>query len=61
MSKFAKLRKKKRLTQRRVAEILGVDPSTIRNWEKGRGGIIFQKVAKLCELFDCRPQDLYEE
>jgi putative transcriptional regulator len=59
MSKFAKLRKKKRLTQRRVAEILGVDTSTVRNWEKGRGGIIiFQRIAKLCDLLECEPKDL---
>jgi putative transcriptional regulator len=60
--RLAKLREEKGLTQRRVAEALGVDISTVRNWEKGRGGaVMFQKVAKLCDLLSCRPQDLYEE
>ncbi len=62
VSRVAKLREEKGLTQRRVAEALDVDVSTVRNWEKSRDGVkMFVRVAKLCELFDCDPQDLFEE
>ncbi|BAZ67310.1 helix-turn-helix transcriptional regulator [Pelatocladus sp. BLCC-F211] len=62
VSKIAKLREEQGLTQRQIAERLGVDVSTVRNWEKGREGVkMFVRVAKLCELFDCQPTDLFEE
>ncbi len=62
VSKVAKLREEKGLTQRQIAETLNVDVSTVRNWEKSRDGVkMFVRVAKLCELFDCQPTDLFEE
>lgn len=61
VSRIAKLREAKNMTQRQVAESLGCDVSTVRNWEKNRDGVkMFVRVAKLCELFDCRPSELYE-
>ncbi|NEP60845.1 MAG: XRE family transcriptional regulator, partial [Symploca sp. SIO2G7] len=39
----------------------GVDPSTIRNWERDRGGVdTFAKVAKLCLALECQVTDLFE-
>lgn len=62
VSRIAKLREAKGLTQRQISEALGVDVSTVRNWEKSRDGVkMFVRVAKLCELFDCQPADLFEE
>jgi transcriptional regulator with XRE-family HTH domain len=62
VSKIAKLREEHDLTQRQVAEALGVDVSTVRNWEKSRDGVkMFVRVARLCQLFDCQPNDLFEE
>ncbi|MBP0016245.1 MAG: helix-turn-helix transcriptional regulator [Cyanobacteria bacterium SBLK] len=61
LSKVAELRKQKQLTQRQLADLVGVDPSTIRNWERDRGGIEnFVKVAKLCQVLECNPSELYE-
>ncbi len=61
VSRIAKLREEKNMTQRQIAEALGVDVSTVRNWEKGRDGVkMFVRVAKLCELFNCSPSELYE-
>ncbi|WP_231510425.1 helix-turn-helix domain-containing protein [Fischerella sp. PCC 9605] len=61
MSKVAELRKQRNLTQRQLADLIGVDPSTIRNWERDRGGVdTFVKIAKLCEILDCNPSDLFE-
>lgn len=34
VSRVAELRKSKDLTQRQLADLIGVDPSTIRNWER---------------------------
>lgn len=62
MSTIAHLREKKGLTQRQVAAELGIDVSTVRNWEKSRDGVqMFVRVAKLCDLFECSAKDLYEE
>ncbi|MBW4674698.1 MAG: helix-turn-helix transcriptional regulator [Desmonostoc geniculatum HA4340-LM1] len=62
VSRIAKLREEKGLTQRQIAETLGVDVSTVRNWEKSREGVkMFARVAKLCNLFECQPTDLFEE
>ncbi|MBD2563964.1 MULTISPECIES: helix-turn-helix domain-containing protein [Nostoc] len=61
VSRIAKLREEKNLTQRQIAEALGLDVSTVRNWEKSRDGVkMFVRVAKLCELLNCEPKDLYE-
>lgn len=61
LSKVAELRKKKELTQRKLADLIGVDPSTIRNWERDRGGVdMFVKLAKLCKALDCNIDDLFE-
>jgi putative transcriptional regulator len=61
VSKVAQLRKQKNLTQRQLADLVGVDPSTVRNWERERGGIeTFVKLAKLCKTLDCTIEDLFE-
>ncbi|WP_256874759.1 helix-turn-helix domain-containing protein [Nostoc sp. C057] len=61
VSRIAKLREEKNLTQRQIAEALGLDVSRVRNWEKSRDGVkMFVRVAKLCELLNCEPKDLYE-
>ncbi|WP_353933375.1 helix-turn-helix transcriptional regulator (plasmid) [Okeanomitos corallinicola TIOX110] len=61
ISKVAQLRKQKNLTQRQLADLVGVDPSTVRNWERERGGIeTFVKLAKLCKTLDCTIEDLFE-
>jgi len=62
VSRIAELRDEKGLTQRQVAIALGVDVSTVRNWEKSRDGIkMFVRVARLCQLFGCDPEQLYKE
>jgi transcriptional regulator with XRE-family HTH domain len=62
VSSIARLREKKGMTQRQVADCLGVDVSTVRNWERSRDGVkMFVRVHRLCEVLDCDPGDLYEE
>jgi transcriptional regulator with XRE-family HTH domain len=60
VSRVAELRKQKNLTQRQLADLVGVDPSTVRNWERDRGGIeAFVKLARLCETLECNPSQLF--
>jgi putative transcriptional regulator len=60
VSKIAELRKKAGMTQRQLADAVGVDPSTIRNWERNRAFIeTLAKVSRLCEVLDCETSDLY--
>jgi putative transcriptional regulator len=61
VSKISRLREAKGLTQRQVAIALGVDSSTVRNWERNREGTsMVVRVARLCDLFECGPWDLVE-
>ena len=61
MSRIAKLREAKGLTQRQIAQALDIDVSTVRNWEKSRDGVkMFARVDGLCKLLNCQPSDLYE-
>ncbi len=58
---IAKLRERAGLTQKDVATAVGVDISTVRNWEYGKGTEMFVRVVKLCKALDCQPGDLLEE
>ena len=59
MSKVAELRKELGLTQKELANLVGVTESTIRNWENNRNGIEwFERIAKLCNALKCGPDDL---
>ena len=46
------LRKSKGLTQKELANLVGVDQRTISAWEKGICEPGFQLLAKLCEIFN---------
>ncbi len=60
VSKISVLRIKKKLTQRQLADFVGVTESTVRNWERNRNGVEwFERIAKLCETLDCSPNDLF--
>ena len=62
VSKISELRQKKGLTQRELAQAIGVTETTIRNYEKGRSILEWiERVVKLCQTLDCDPQDLIDD
>ncbi len=60
--KFVRLRINAGLTQRQVAEALGVTETTIRNWESGlrEPKPTFSVTQKLMELYNCSISDLVQ-
>ena len=53
------LRERRNLTQKELADLVGVSLTTIRNWENGRSGTEwFQRVGKLCSTLGCAPEQL---
>lgn len=48
---ICELRKKCGMTQKQVADILGIEPKTVSKWENGRGFPDVSCVAELAEIF----------
>lgn len=60
-SKVGELRQRVGITQKQLAELIGVTEITVANWERGRTGMEeFQRVARLCSVLKCKPDELYE-
>jgi putative transcriptional regulator len=58
--RIKELREKKGLSQRRLAIALDMTENTVANWENGRTGLEwFERVAKLCEVLECSPNELF--
>ncbi len=53
-------RKKKRLTQMKLAELVGVDRSHISAIEVGNVGVSFDVIFKLCEVLEVTPKQLFD-
>lgn len=59
-SSLVELRKRANVSQKAVAEALGVTDHTIRNWEKGRAEAELQlwQVKALCRVLSCSLDEL---
>ena len=53
-------RKKKRLTQLQLAELVDVDRSHISAIELGNVGVSFDVIFKLCEVLEIKPKELFD-
>lgn len=53
-----KLRKANKYTQKDLATLLGVKPTTVASWEQGRNKPLMDKVTKLSTLFGVSPTEL---
>lgn len=52
------IRKKKQITQLKLANSLDVDQSTVSKWEKGKSLPNLTTTKKLAEVLDCKIEDL---
>jgi len=53
-------RKKKRLTQVKLAELVGIDRSHICALEAGNVGASFDVIFKICEVLEITPMRLFD-
>ena len=53
-------RKRKKLTQLQLAELVDIDCSHISAIELGNVGVSFDVVFRLCEVPDVKPRDLFD-
>lgn len=53
-------RKKKKLTQLQLAELVDVDRSHISAIELGKVGVSFDVIFKLCEVLEISPKELFD-
>ena len=54
-------RKEKKLSQRQVAEILGVSKSTIAFWETGERSIFAAYLIDFCKAINVDPQEIVDD
>jgi transcriptional regulator with XRE-family HTH domain len=61
VSRVAVLRDRAGLTQRALADLVGVTESTIRNLERNRNGVDqIERIVKLCKALNCSAEELIE-
>lgn len=46
------------LSQKQAAKALGVGESTVANWERGKSAPRADKMADICTLYKCAPENL---
>jgi transcriptional regulator with XRE-family HTH domain len=53
-------RKRKKLTQLQLAELVDIDRSHISAIELGNVGVSFDVIFKMCEVLDIEPKNLFD-
>ena len=53
-------RKRKKLTQLQLAELVDVDRSHVSAIELGNVGVSFDVIFRLCEVLEIQPKDLFD-
>ncbi len=53
-------RKRKKLTQLQLAELIDVDRSHISAIELGKVGVSFDVIFKICEVLEITPKELFD-
>lgn len=53
-------RKRKKLTQLQLAELVDIDRSHISAIELGNVGVSFDLLFKMCEVFNIKPKELFD-
>lgn len=57
--RIGQIRKIRGLTQRELAERIGVDPSHVSNLEHGRATLTMEKLMLLCGVLECGFDDIF--
>lgn len=52
------IRKTQKITQKQMAELLGVDLKTVGNWELGKTALKLEDAVSICHALHCTPNDL---
>lgn len=52
------IRKAQKITQKQMADLLGVDLKTVGNWELGKTTIKLDDACRICRALHCTPNDL---
>lgn len=61
LSRISEIRQRKGLTQKQVAEQLGMTVAGFQNWERGRHNKkLIERIARLCQMFECSANDLVD-
>lgn len=58
MNKLKELRKGRNLTQKELAKLLGVDRSTIAQWERGENMPRTKMLIQIAKVFKCKVDTL---
>lgn len=61
LQRLKDVRKSKKWTMKRVAEVLEISSSTVSMWESGKLSLRMKDYFLLCELYDIQPKDLFFE
>jgi transcriptional regulator with XRE-family HTH domain len=56
--KIKAIRKKRGLTQKQLAELLGVKQQNVSDWERGERSPSVKNLKKLSEILNCQIDDL---
>lgn len=58
MNPYEHFRKRADLTQKEVADILGLDQTTVSRWERGRKLPRADRLPRIADLYHCSVDDL---
>jgi len=58
LNPFEYYRKNSNMTQKQVADILGLDQTTVSRWEKGRKLPRAERLMAISKLYGCKVEDL---
>jgi transcriptional regulator with XRE-family HTH domain len=56
--KIRQARENAGLTQKQLAEALGLDQSAVSNWETGKSEPVINNLRRLADILGCNPADL---
>lgn len=59
-AKIRQFRERIGLSQKQLADALGIDPSAVCLWETGKTTPTVQNLIRLADILGCKPGDLFE-